>query len=160
MPVGDLLKQSLAESLSALAQATAALAKIAQSIESPAVIDQSLSRSPASGPTVHQVLEEFLLSRDRAGRSSRYLRQARVSLGSLAKFHRGKRLAAITSLEIENWLHAHPWQPRNPPSRTQARPRNGLLHPAAKPAQRGHHERGFRAGLLSAPRRERRPPGG
>jgi len=69
-------------------------------------------RSAVEPYTVTQTISDFLRAKARAGRSDRYLRQLRVSLG---KFRDGRALvpvAAVTIGDVEEWLYAQNWRPK------------------------------------------------
>lgn len=94
----------------ALAQAAAALAAIASALQGKiGAAPGSLSPDPVS---VTAAVNEFLRAKARAGRSDRYLRALRVSLGAFANGRRLHPLASVTVADIESWLDAADWAQR------------------------------------------------
>jgi integrase len=60
---------------------------------------------------VSKLINEFLMSKARAGRSERYLRALRNSLVKFSYGRATKDIADVTTVEIEDWLHSSGWKP-------------------------------------------------
>lgn len=100
----------------ALANAAQALADVAR-----AALQQnglcpvdalSLTHTHPEGLSVGNVVNEFLEAKERAGRSKRYIRALRNSLGKFCRGRSKMALAAVTTAEVENWLHKSKWAAR------------------------------------------------
>jgi integrase len=105
----------------ALSAAAAALAAVADALAGGNGAIDSLSLTPLPAPrrpvaadalTVHEVVNEFLIAKARAGRSDRYLRQLRVSLASFAKGRAGAALRDLTVSDLEKWVYGQGWKPK------------------------------------------------
>lgn len=62
--------------------------------------------------TLRQALNEFLRAKARQGKCDRYIRQLRVSIGSLAKSIGGMPLKEITRHDVDKWLTKGAWTVR------------------------------------------------
>jgi hypothetical protein len=65
-----------------------------------------------SGVTVGEACNDFLRAKARAGRSDRYLRALRVSLGSFSRGRFALPLEAVTVATVEDWLNTGEWAAR------------------------------------------------
>lgn len=115
-PLPENLSRSLAEVLQALAGAVQAL-NVAASVISgqPVSVLQSSPHAPPPPPdplSVSAAINEFLRAKARAGRSDRYLRALRVSLGSFARGRFNRPLEQITPEDLESWIEGRAWSPR------------------------------------------------
>jgi integrase len=63
-------------------------------------------------PTVSELLNDFLRTKAKSGRSLRYIRALRVSLKSFAKGRNQTPIGNVTVTDIETWLESHNWSPR------------------------------------------------
>lgn len=96
----------LANAVQALAAVVASLAPGAAAASNPL----TLSHSPApAGMTLTELVNEFLKTKARSGRSDRYLRQVRVSLSSFANGRGRMFLKEINAADVERWLEAQNW---------------------------------------------------
>jgi integrase len=71
-----------------------------------------LSLDSGCGRTVIELVNEFLLAKARAGRSDRYLRQLRVSLGNFKMGRGRKSIVEVTAVELERWIQSQNWAPK------------------------------------------------
>jgi integrase len=62
--------------------------------------------------TVAEVAREFLITKARAGRSDRYLRQLRVSLSSFLRGRSSAPISTLTAHDVEKWLFSRDWRAR------------------------------------------------
>lgn len=98
--------------LSTLADAIAALAAALAGTAPPAVPRSRPAPLPSLAPPLVECVNQFLLSKARAGRSERYLRQLRVSLRSLLAGRARTPVDQVAAVDLERWLAAHGWAPR------------------------------------------------
>lgn len=91
----------------ALLQITSTLAAVVASLK-------AVPAGPVAGDvqTVGEVVNEFLVSKARAGRSDRYLRQVRTVLVSFSSGRHKTPLSLVSVQEIEKWLNSHNWSRR------------------------------------------------
>lgn len=104
---------ALAAASAALAQAAAALGSV--NPLSPGPTHTLSPTPPRPGPnggdlTVREAINEFLITKARAGRSDRYLRQLRVSLSSFSRGRASRPLADVTLSEVEKWCFGQGWK--------------------------------------------------
>ena len=78
----------------------------------PGNVNGRLSLEAPAGRTVIELVNEFLLAKARAGRSDRYLRQLRVSLGNFRLGRGRKGIEQVTAVELEKWIQGQNWQPK------------------------------------------------
>ena len=95
----------------ALAQAAAALLAVANAFKGEGDFFPSPPLSPTR-ITVTEAINEFLLTKARAGKSDRYVRALRNSLSKFAEGRARTPLAEVTHGEIEKWLATNNWQSR------------------------------------------------
>lgn len=102
----------------ALAAAAAALVAAADALrgQQAAAPSFSLVRPPPvslfDSLNVRDVINEFLVSKARSGRSERYLRQLRVSLSSFSKGRSLLPMTSITVSDVERWIFGQDWKPK------------------------------------------------
>lgn len=64
----------------------------------------------SQSPTIREAINELLIAKARAGRSDRYLRQLRVSLGSFAKGRGNQPMDSVSVGDVERWLFSQHWK--------------------------------------------------
>ena len=101
---------SAIEALAAAARELAAAALALRGLPGPSQPPPSLSASPA--PPLVEVVNSFLLSKARAGRSDRYLRQLRVSLRSLVAGRERTPVDQVTAADLDSWIRGRGWGAR------------------------------------------------
>ena len=101
----------MGQALEAAAQALLQVARALQGDASPTPGTLTLS-PPPGGCTVAEAINDLLTQKARSGRSDRYLRALRNSLGQFARGRRGQPLDKVTALEVEEWLHGQGWSGR------------------------------------------------
>lgn len=115
-PIGGNLSANLSPGAAAqaLAECAAALAKIASAMGGGSFAPATDSPRPLvlPGVSLREVINEMLVTKARTGKSDRYLRQLRVSLGSAAKHLGNPPVAQITCQQIERWLFKQDWASR------------------------------------------------
>jgi integrase len=100
----------------ALATAGDALAAVALALRGETGPPPSLNTPAPPAPrcidgiTVKEAINEFLISKARAGRSDRYLRQLRVSLSNFARGRAMAPLASVSLSEVERWIFGQGWE--------------------------------------------------
>ena len=67
---------------------------------------------PSTWLTCMELVNEFLLSKARADRSDRYIRQLKVSLSSFANGRARMPIDQVKAPEVEKWIRVHDWAPR------------------------------------------------
>jgi len=102
------------QACNALAQCAAALTALTSAIGKGAFAPtlQNPALSEPSGVPVIEAVNEFLRAKARAGRSDRYLRALRVSLGSFSRGRAQLALSDVTLADLESWLDGQHWSPR------------------------------------------------
>ena len=86
--------------------------------QSPRTLSPTSAPAPAPAPTaasagtVAAVINDYLVSKARSGRSDRYLRALKNSLSKFARGRCAQPFGAVTALEVEEWLAAGGWAPR------------------------------------------------
>ena len=99
--------QALASAANALLAVTSALG--AGDVSCPAGIPTTTT---PRGVTLGEACNEFLRAKARAGRSDRYLRALRVSLGSFSRGRFNLDLSQIGVADVEQWLDSQNWSNR------------------------------------------------
>lgn len=101
----------LSSCLSALADAVRELTAAVRAIRPPGPVVPESPPSSLSIP-LRQAVNEFLLAKARGGRSDRYLRQLRVTLGALVEFRPSAPVHLVTASDLERWLEGRRWSAR------------------------------------------------
>ena len=102
------------QACAALAQCAAALTALASAIGKGGFVSTSQNHAPppSLGVTVVEAVNDFLTAKARAGRSERYLRALRVSLGSFVFGRANTDLSTVTIADLETWIEAKQWAAR------------------------------------------------
>lgn len=100
----------LSSLLSSLATAARELADAARTLKTQG--SAAPPAPPSLSPPIGQAVNDFLLSKARGGRSDRYLRQLRVSLGSLVRDRSRVPVDAIDAGVLDSWSRVNRWSPR------------------------------------------------
>ena len=114
-PVAQPVTGDGAQVWSALAELGRQLQNLARAQSGQADFSAHASRPPGSSPdghTVGELTREFLLAKARAGKSDRYLRALKNSIG---KFSHGRNAVALSQLTVhdfEKWLDGTGWSAR------------------------------------------------
>lgn len=108
----NLSRQEFSQACNALAQCAAALTALASVIGKGDSAPASRLSLPHDRVPLVDAVSEFMRAKARAGRSDRYLRALRVSLGSFIQGRAAVDVRDVCLADVESWLDGREWSPR------------------------------------------------